>query len=173
MKWWLLLGGCAVGLVGIVAVAGACLPKGHRASRSAKFKAPPAVLWEVLTNVAAFPQWRAGVTKVEILPDATPRKWRETGAHGAITYEQVTADAPNRLVNRIADPGLPFGGTWTFQISAADAGGVVTITEDGEVYNVFFRFLSRFVFGYTSNLDAYLTSLGKKLGETVAIQTES
>jgi hypothetical protein len=172
MKWWLLLGGFAVGLIGIVAVIGACLPKGHRASRSAKFKAPPAVLWEALTNVSAFPQWRAGVKKVEILPGATLPRWREDGANGSITYEQVEASAPSRLVVRIADTGLPFGGTWTFQISAADPGWVVTIIENGEVYNVFFRFLSRFVFGYTSSTDAYLNSLGKKMGETISIKSE-
>ena len=36
------------------------------------------------------------------------------------------------------------------------AGRDLTITEDGEVYNVFFRFMSRFVFGHHATMDAYL-----------------
>jgi uncharacterized protein YndB with AHSA1/START domain len=153
-------------------LAGACLPKGHRSSRSAKFKVPPGVLWATLTNVSAFPEWRADVKKVEILANAAGPKWREDGSNGSITYEQVEASAPNRLVTRIADPSLPFGGTWTFQILPAGSRSSVTITEDGEVYNVFFRFLSRFVFGHASSINAYLNSLGKKFGETVSIKSQ-
>ena len=62
-------------------------------------------------------------------------------------------------MTRIADPQLPFGGTWTQEI-APDAGGcVVTITENGEIYNPIFRFVSRFILGYTSSIDAYLKAL--------------
>ena len=68
---------------------------------------------------------------------------------------------------RIADPTLPFGGTWTYEIAPADSGSVVTITESGEVKSPIFRFMARFVFGYTSTMDGYLEALGKKYGETV------
>jgi hypothetical protein len=172
MKWLMLIAGCVLALVLIVALAGACLPKAHRSSRSAEFKAPPGVVWAALTNVSAFPEWRPDVKKVEILGNAAAPKWREEGANGSITYEQVEASAPNRLVTRIADPSLPFGGTWTFQIVPAGSGSYVTITENGEVYNVFFRFLSRFVFGHASSINAYLNSLGHKFGETVSIKSK-
>ena len=47
-----------------------------------------------------------------------------------------------------------------------EGGGTrVRITEDGEVSNVIFRFMSRYVFGQTATLDAYLTSLAKRFGE--------
>lgn len=46
---------------------------------------------------------------------------------------------------------------------------LVRITEDGEVYNPFFRFMSRFVLGQTATLDAYLKAMGKAVGEDVQI----
>ncbi len=48
---------------------------------------------------------------------------------------------------------------------AADGGSLVTITEDGEVYNPLFRFLSRYVFGYAATMDSFLARLAKSLGE--------
>lgn len=47
-------------------------------------------------------------------------------------------------------------------------GALVTVTERGFVRNPIFRFLARFVFGYSSTLDAYLKALGKKFGEDVS-----
>ena len=37
-----------------------------------------------------------------------------------------------------------------------------TITEDGEVYNLIFRFMSRFVFGHTATMDAFLKNLERR-----------
>ena len=38
-----------------------------------------------------------------------------------------------------------------------------TITENGEVYNPIFRFLSRYVMGYTATMDRYLQAVQNKL----------
>lgn len=79
--------------------------------------------------------------------------------------ETVEMLPPSRLVGRIADPKLPFGGTWTFEITPTPEGANLRITERGWVSNPMFRLLSRFVFGYTSTIDSYLRSLAKKFGE--------
>ena len=68
-------------------------------------------------------------------------------------------ERPSLLVTRIADPKLPFGGTWTYRLAPAAGGTQVTITEDGEVYNPFFRFMSRFVFGYQATLNEFAKNL--------------
>lgn len=73
--------------------------------------------------------------------------------------------APQKLVTRIANPKLPFGGTWTFEIAPAAEGATLRITERGYVTNPFFRFMSRFVFRHTSTMEIYLKSLAKKFGE--------
>jgi hypothetical protein len=51
-------------------------------------------------------------------------------------------------------------------VFAAENGGTrVRITEDGEVSNVVFRFMSQYVFGHTATIDGYLSSLAKRFAE--------
>jgi hypothetical protein len=77
---------------------------------------------------------------------------------------------PARLVTRIAARDLPFGGTWTYELTPAGTGTELRITENGEVYNPLFRFLSRFVFGHTATMRTYLAALGQSLGEKVEVK---
>jgi uncharacterized protein YndB with AHSA1/START domain len=173
VKWILIVAGVVV-FVALAAVAiGASLPKEHTATRSARFRESPDVIWSTLTGFAQYPAWRSTVKSVEILPPVNGMAaWREADSHGnAIPYVLVESDAPRRMTTRITDPKLPFGGTWTFEITP-DAGGgsSVRITEHGEVYNPLFRFVSRYIMGYTATIDAYLKALGAKFGETPVLE---
>jgi hypothetical protein len=78
-------------------------------------------------------------------------------------YEIVEAAPPRRLVTRVADPDLPYGGTWTFELAPEGSGTRLTITERGEVDNPIFRVLARFVFGHAATMDAYLDELPARL----------
>ena len=74
-------------------------------------------------------------------------------------------DPPKHLVTRILDENLPYGGRWEFDIAPEGQNDSrVTITERGWVSNPLFRFVSRFVVGHTSSLEAYLRALGKHFG---------
>jgi hypothetical protein len=73
-----------------------------------------------------------------------------------------------RLVTRIADHNLPYGGTWTYELTPDGSGTRLTITENGEVYNPIFRFVSRFIMGHTASMESVLRALGTKHGETIA-----
>ena len=73
-------------------------------------------------------------------------------------------DPPSLLVGRIDSTELAFGGTWTYRIVPAQGGSDLTITEDGEVYNVIFRFMARFVFGYHATMDTFIRGLQAKTG---------
>jgi hypothetical protein len=42
---------------------------------------------------------------------------------------------------------------------------MLRITEDGEVYNPVFRFVSRFVMGHTATMDKYLADVGKAIDD--------
>ena len=171
MKWVLIGLAIVVGIVVIVAVVGALLPKAHVATRKARFKQPPEVVWNAITDIESYPSWRADVKKVERLPNRDGRTvWREIGGHGSITLEVIESDPPRRLVGKIADPDLPFGGSWTYEIGAAEDGSTLTITENGEVYNPVFRFVSKFIMGHHKSLEDYLRAMGKKFGETVEPQ---
>ncbi|MGH9763547.1 MAG: LIC10604 family protein, partial [Blastocatellia bacterium] len=71
---------------------------------------------------------------------------------------------------RIADANLPFGGSLKYEIEKAGDGIIITITEDGEVYNPVFRFVSRFIMGHSATIEGYLKDLGNKFGEQVKIE---
>jgi hypothetical protein len=168
---WLLIGPVALlaTLILLVVVIGLSLPKSRVATRRARFKQRPEIIWDTISGP---PSWRSDLKSYEMLPQSNGAvQWREVDRRGdSILFERVEASPPQRLVNRIADPKLPFGGSWTHEISATDDGCVLTITEHGEVYNPVFRFMSRFVFGHTATLEKYLRMLGKQHGEEVHVE---
>jgi hypothetical protein len=167
MKWLLFVAIFLVALVVLVILVGLMLPKAHRASRVAAFQQSPEAIFAAITG----PQdWRPGITVVDPSAPGGPRRWREDTSHGSITFEQTVFDPPRLYGSQIVDENLPFGGTWTWEITPTSDGCTLRITEDGEVYNPIFRFVSRFIIGHTSTIDAYLTALGKKFGEAVRIE---
>lgn len=172
MKWLLVAGAILIVLAvvgGVIALIGSRLPQAHVASREARVSAPPEAVWQAITNVDAFNTWRAGVSRVERLPDrAGKTTWIEHTSDGRLTLTVDRAEPPRLLVVRIADPDLPFGGTWTYEITAASGGStVVRITEHGEIYNPAFRFMARYAFGHHRTIEKYLASLEKKLSSEV------
>lgn len=155
-------GGALVLLVAVMLLVGRSLPLDHVASRMSRFARPPERVWRELTDVDALPQWRTGLKRVERLPGPTT-KWIEHGPAGKLTLEVVESDAPRRLVTRIADPSLPFGGGWTFELERYNEGCTLTISETGVVKPPLFRFLARYLLGYTGELDKYLRDLARRL----------
>jgi uncharacterized protein YndB with AHSA1/START domain len=151
---------CVLGA--IVAAAGYALPQGHVASRDRTIDVTPERLFGVLQDVEKYPDWRSDVKSVEVLARAPVLRWREHGSNGAITFEVQESDAPKRMVSRIADTSLAFGGTWTYVLQRDGNGTRLSITENGEVYNPVFRFMSRFVFGHTATMEKYLSDLAAK-----------
>lgn len=160
-----------VALFAAVAVVGAILPKGHVVSRSAQFEQPLDVVWQVVSNFSASPSWRSELASVQQLPDNNAHPvWRETYRDGSVvTLETVESIPPRRLVRRIIDSDLPFGGSWTIEIAPTNEDCLVTITEYGEVHNPIFRFLGRFIVGHRVAIDRYLRDLGGKFGEEVRL----
>jgi hypothetical protein len=160
MRWIVyVVAGLAL-LVAIVAIVGALLPKAHSASRTARIALPPDALYTVLSDVSQYTAWRKDVKSLERLPDRDGRPaWVEdvNGMKIPMYFERM--ERPSLLVGRIADSSLAFGGTWTYRIVPAPGGSDLTITEDGEVYNVIFRFMARFVFGYHATMDNFLKNL--------------
>jgi len=161
---WLFL--ALVGLFVLAAFIGWLLPRDHVATRIGQYRQKPEVIWEAITNVEAMPSWREGLKSVRKLPDRNGLPAHlEVTTSGTIPMETVEMDPPRRLVGRIAAEKLPFGGTWTFEVAPTAEGSTLRIIERGYVSNPFFRFMSRFVFGQTSSMEAYLRSLAKKFGE--------
>lgn len=148
MKWvWVVLGSL-VGVVALIAIVGALLPVKHVASRRARFRQTPEAIWPTIS------------------PGTSQQRFRQED----VNYEVLETVPNRRLVTKIADTNLPYGGGWTYEIEPDAQGCVLRITERGEVYNPIFRFVSRFIIGHTASLDTSLREVGKKFGEDVKIE---
>ena len=133
---WILYGTAAIAVVVfLVAAIGASLPVKHTATRTARVALPPEALYTVLTEMK----------------------------FGDVPVHWERQQRPSLLVSRVDASEKAFGGTWTYRIAPAPNGSELTITEDGEVYNVIFRFMSRFVIGHYATLDAYIKNLQTRL----------
>lgn len=174
MKWLMILAPLVAGLgaaLAFVLVVGALIPRKHTATRSARFVTAPQVAWEVITNFEGQPSWRPRLKRIERLADHDGRPvWREIDSWGqALPIEIVIFDAPTRMVGRIADESLPFGGTWTYEVTPEAGGCRVRITEDGIIRSALFRYIAR-AGGYTGTMERYLRALAMRLGERASIE---
>ena len=155
-------------LVAVVAFVGFRLPMQHTSSRSIVLHQSPQQVYDVVRDFSSAPTWRTDLKSVEVQNQPNGKvHFREDGSQGTVNYELVEDIPGRRLVTRILDTDLGYSGKWTYGFTPEGSGTRVTITEDGEVSNVFFRFMSRYVFGHTATMDSYLTSLAKRFGEEV------
>ena len=171
MKWALIVVGALVVLVLVLLLIGSLLPREHRATCGATFRASAETLYAALADVDGYAAWRSGVKSVRHLDplDGKPAFVEET-SQGAVRYVVEVDEPPHKRVLRIADDSLPYGGTWTFALTPSGTGTTLSITEDGFVKPALFRVLARYVFGYHSTMEQYLSDLSKKLGETVTVE---
>jgi hypothetical protein len=143
MKILLIVMGFIVAAIALVLICGVLLPEKHVASRQTRYRQKPDAIWGAIMSDQGDP---------------------------TLTYKIEESDPPVHLVRRVIDPHHNFGGTWTYQIQPAADGAILRITENGEVYNPIFRFVSRFIMGYTGTIDTTLKALGTKFNEQVQIE---
>jgi uncharacterized membrane protein len=168
MKLALIIVVLAFAIVAVILIVGALLPRNHVVSRQVILHRSPDEIYQSLRDFAAAPSWRSDLERVEMIPAADNHvQFREHAKHGTVTYDLVEDQPGERMVTRIADLNLGYAGTWTYTFTKEAAGTRVQITEAGEVSNIFFRFMSRFVFGQSGTIEKYLIALGKKFGEDV------
>ena len=169
MKWvWIVLGVLASVVAG-AALIGALLPREHRASSQVTLRQSPESVWTVVRDLGRLPAFWSDLKATERLPDQNGNEaWAHTMKSGyRMPLEVMESTPPRRLVTRIASPpGAPFGGSWIYEIEAADGGSRITVTEQGWIANPVFRFVAR-VTGYYGTLDSYLTALGRRFGEEI------
>ncbi len=145
---------------------GYALPKRHVAARAIVLRQKPADVFALISDFRNGASWRSGLQQVEMLPDREGHaRFRERGKNGALTFDVVELNPPQRMVTQIDSTGMPFGGVWIFEVSPETNGSRLNITERGEIYNPVFRFVSRFILGYTGTLDTYLKDVARKFGE--------
>lgn len=150
-------GGLAFAALAVTLI-GSRLPTRHQVTRERAYDTSPEAVFRLLTQRDRFPTWRRGIRAVEMLPDSAGlQRYREVSRDGTITYAAREIQPGKTLTTEIADRNLPFGGRWTYEIiPGADGKTVLRLTEDGEVYNPIFRFVSRFVMGQSATIEAFL-----------------
>lgn len=163
MKWFYIGLGIVAAFALTVIIIGLLLPVKHIASASKIYNATPEKIWVLIITIAEYPSWRRELKGVEILDK---KSWKEIDNYGkTITYKIIESKRNEKLITRIVTQDLPFGGSWTFQLKALPAGTQLKITENGEVYNPFFRFISRFFMGHDYTIKRYLHHLRKRVLE--------
>lgn len=145
---------------------GLLLPRGHVAQASIVLDQPADSVWSAIRDLGAYPQWWSHVEAVNRIPDRRLETWSQRDKYGnELPIEVVESEPSRRLVTRIAADDLPFGGTWTYELTASVAGTTLSLTEDGQIHNPLFRLMARFILGYYATLDSYLEALAQRFGE--------
>lgn len=152
-------------IIGLVVLIGYILPVKHSATRQATLRASPDSVFALIADVKGYAAWRPSVKSTELLQDVNGKmQFREVTSDGSIPFI-VEEDLPGkRRVTRISDKSLPFGGTWTYELAPTTTGSTLRITEDGEIYNPVFRFMSRTVFPTHRTIETFLMDLSRKVG---------
>jgi len=156
-----------IGVIALVALGafavGATMPVDHTVSVSGTVAAPPEKVFALITDIAAGPTWRPEVKSVEVLPkDNTRDAWIEDlGSGQKMKFLALTTVPPGASGHawrevRTKDPS--YGGTWTYYLSPGPDPNTTTlqITEEGYIYPPIYRFMMKYVFGPTKNLDDYM-----------------
>lgn len=139
------------------------LPREHSVERSRLIAASPDDVFARIADLQSRVQWVPGLKSVSIEPGG--RFYTEVHGMGPLRMEILDITPPMRMVTRIADEKLEFGGTWTITVMPEGRGARVTVREDGFVKSLVFRFFARYVFGHTRTMDRFLSGLAGQFAE--------
>lgn len=160
-----IVAGLAISIL-LIWIMGNRLPVKHEASVSKIYPSHKDKIWSLLSNFSDYPNWRSSIKSVEKLPNDSREVWQETDRHNEkIAYATVYSEPGHRLDRRIVSK-LPYGGQWSLQLTQLEHGCQLTITEHGEIYNVFFRVMAKYVFGYESSMKQFHADLSSALAES-------
>ena len=147
-------------------IAGSRMPREHRSVVTATFKASRATVWAALTDYASMPTWWPTVRaiRIEKLPDGTELTWNKDKHGQEIPFRTGESRVNEKLVRVIAKDDLPFGGTWTFELSDAPGGGTqLKLTEDGFINPALFRAIATWFMGLDATQKDFIAHLEKHL----------
>ena len=167
MRLFVYLAGGLIALVTfatvIVFLIGNAIEPRHSTQVARSVLATPAEVAKLIRNVEAYPSWRHGVSISDLQKHETEATYVETAFGDVIAYRLDEKSRDKLFVATITDKTLPFGGTWTFEISTDGGATTLMIREDGVIRDPFYRFFAKYVFGYDSSIVSYLNSLETEL----------
>ena len=96
MRYLLIAAAILGALVLLILVIGWSLPVRHTATSEVTVNTTAAPLYNLITDIEKYPEWRSSVDRTERLPDGAGKtRFREFGSNGTILFEVETAQ-PNQ-----------------------------------------------------------------------------
>jgi len=171
MKWLLYVIVFIVLMIGVTCLIGFVLPAQTTISRSIILQQASEAIFAVLADVPRIAEWNRNTEKVEMMPPVEGKEATKQTFKGGMVMTIITAESapPHHLVRQMGDDGGPFVGSWSYEISPANRGARVVLTEVAEFKNPLFRVMTR-IFGQTKYMDEHLEDLAKKFGETATVR---
>ncbi|MBC2775631.1 SRPBCC family protein [Rhizobium sp. AQ_MP] len=154
MKIFLILSLSIIGLAALVFVAGLSLPPTREGRADMEVAAPPERVAAVITDVARQPEWRDGITTVEVEGDG----WVETTTRGeVIRFAWTRREALTLALTFRSDAG--YHGTWQADLQPQATGTRVTVVERATIDNPLGRIIARLMFDPQAFAARYLQAL--------------
>ena len=146
----------------VIYLIGAALPTDHIATGEALIPAPIDRVAARVRDVERQPDWRSGVTAiVDTVRDDEAVRYVEVAGSDRTAYP-LREDVPDRrFISTIADPSLPYGGTWTISLTPQGNATSVRVEERGTVRSPLFRFVSTVILGHERTLRTWLYDLAR------------
>lgn len=148
-------------IVNIPIIGGLFLPKSHKITKTLFLNYDPENIWVYINDIEHYPKWRPSVKKVEIVSTnpAGLTSWQEYYHFNSRTMFQITESTPySDMVIKTADRESYYSCKWNISIKEAENGTLLTIVEEGEIYNPLFRSIAKLK-GIDKPLNEYLSDL--------------
>jgi uncharacterized protein YndB with AHSA1/START domain len=159
-------------LLGVAAyLVGYSIPARQTHTRTITLKQTPEAVFALLIDLPNFPKWNRSLVKIELLPPVDGKEATRQTFNGNMQMTIITSEStpPSHLVRTMGDNNGPFAGSWTYEITPANGGSEVVLTEDSSMKNPLFRLMAK-IFGETKYLDEHLEDMAKHFGETATIR---
>jgi hypothetical protein len=162
MKWIFISLGILIVLIAIVYLIGLLMNVKHEATIQREFKKIGMdEILSVIKDYKGYANWWSGIKELTI---DSVNHWTEKNSHGdKVSYRLEMGDEKGKLITRILNKDLAYGGFWEFTFTSIDDGCSIKIVENGEVYNPLFRFMAKYIFGHETTLKNYMNDLEIKL----------
>ena len=132
---------------------------------TAELNADRDTVWSIITDYPNLPTWWGQVKSIEKQVKNGREIWINTDKNGQkvpfYTSEEVK---PSKLVRTIVSDGLPFGGSWTFELEAVQGKTRLTLTEEGFIKPPIVRTMAKMFMDEKATMRDFMDSLQKKLG---------
>jgi hypothetical protein len=130
--------GLVLGLTMLFIAIGAFSSSAYVGTKTIQLDAPPARVWQEITDLESLPKRRREVVSVEILETrgGVPWKWKErTDMGGHVVFEKVEEVPNKKLLLRMTESTFGMTGTWMYELEGNEMTRL-TITEDSVIKSI-------------------------------------